>query len=415
MPESVAFFVCGTPSNHDGFQVVELGPQRLPGSPGSYLDRPPGDGAASYRFESVPLGARRYLEYARVLRINPYDSDANRGAYVAAGCLVGNRLPMHTVANCIDVVSEIYGQMTALLSADRKFPVGFKLAQYRYSGTPLEERLEHQCSPLILADILMQGLNSEGSIDWHRSRSFSLDPAEMLATDVQRYRLYTAERALGEVLSMDERRAQIDVGVEQTLAAASLANELRTEWAALHELLAGGLGRLVDKASEFQQLGDEIERVAERNTQLRSTDPNARDVHTTNQKMPGLRQPGAPFLPRGSQTQMSGAHAGRIGSYGRDAPRVRKRKRGMFAYSRRAEITAYAVIGLAVAVFAVLGVTAMLKPDSLLATRDPEAGEQSFVDTLGPVSRPEQEVATEEAPHSDVVSERAALDDVPED
>jgi hypothetical protein len=73
------------------------------------------------------------------------------------------------------------------------------------------------------------------------------------------------------------------------------------------------------------------------------------------------------------------------------------------------------VIGLAVAVFAVLGVTAMLKPDSLLATRDPEAGEQSFVDTLGPVSRPEQEVATEEAPHSDVVSERAALDNVPED
>ena len=33
MPHSVGFFVCGTPSNNDGFQFVELGPAKLPGSP----------------------------------------------------------------------------------------------------------------------------------------------------------------------------------------------------------------------------------------------------------------------------------------------------------------------------------------------------------------------------------------------
>jgi hypothetical protein len=87
----------------------------------------------------------------------------------------------------------------------------------------------------------------------------------------------------------------------------------------------------------------------------------------------------------------------------------------MLAFSRRTEIVAYAVIGVAMAVFAVLGVSLVLKPDSLLATDDPEAAKQSLVDALEPVSRPEQEAATEEAPHSDVVSERAALDNVPED
>ena len=33
----VAFFVCGTPSNSRGFELVELGPERLPGSPETYL------------------------------------------------------------------------------------------------------------------------------------------------------------------------------------------------------------------------------------------------------------------------------------------------------------------------------------------------------------------------------------------
>ncbi|MEE8244380.1 MAG: hypothetical protein V3R27_05265 [Pseudomonadales bacterium] len=34
-----AFFICGTPGDRRGFEYAELGPESLPGNPGSYLDR----------------------------------------------------------------------------------------------------------------------------------------------------------------------------------------------------------------------------------------------------------------------------------------------------------------------------------------------------------------------------------------
>ena len=52
----VAFFICGTPSNNDGFQFVDLGPGHLPGLPASYLDRAPGEDVEDHRFE---YGLRR--------------------------------------------------------------------------------------------------------------------------------------------------------------------------------------------------------------------------------------------------------------------------------------------------------------------------------------------------------------------
>src|SRR5688500_15930736 len=158
----VAFFLCGTPSNHEGFQFVELGPAKLPGSPGSYLDTAPGEAIEAHRFECVSIEGQRFVEYSRTLRINPNDSVANRGAYVAAGCLIEQRLPLHTVANCVDIVSEIYGGIRSALSPERSFPAGYRLSDYEYRGTPLTERLAHQSSPLLLADVLLQALNNEG-------------------------------------------------------------------------------------------------------------------------------------------------------------------------------------------------------------------------------------------------------------
>src|SRR5688572_8149659 len=101
----VAFFVCGTPSNNRGFELVELGPGKLPGSPEAYLDKAPVDAAERHRIESVLIDGQRYVQYSRVLKINPNDAEANRGAYVAVGCLIGQRLPLHAVTNCLDIVS----------------------------------------------------------------------------------------------------------------------------------------------------------------------------------------------------------------------------------------------------------------------------------------------------------------------
>ena len=125
---NVAFFVCGTPSNNDGFQYVELGPEKLPGSPESYLDRAPGEAIECHQLQSVPIGAKRYVDYRRVLRINPNDSHTNRGAYIAVGCLIGDRIAMQGAANCIDIASELYGAVCSSLGRDRSFPVGYRLA-----------------------------------------------------------------------------------------------------------------------------------------------------------------------------------------------------------------------------------------------------------------------------------------------
>lgn len=411
MSPSVGFFVCGTPSNHDGFQIVELGPQKLPGAPRSYLDRPPGDAPTSYRVEAVPIGARRYLQYARVLRINPYDSDANRGAYVAVGCVAGERLPMHTIANCIDAVSEIYGQVTSLLSPERKFPPGFKLAQYGYSGTPLDERLTHQCSPLLLADIVMQGLTAEGSIDWQRSKPLALAPAEVLGADVKRYRLYTAEGALGELLALDERRAEINAGVQQTLAAARVAGDLQAEWAAFHDLVADRLGRLVERASELQRLGDEIERVAEQSAQLYASNAGG-PITSTSRTYDPRRDDGTRFMTRASQGQMAGAHA-RTPGYARGSHHVRRRRHGLFGLARKVGPMAYTLVGFAVAALAIIALTMALQPDSVLDTPEAEAVQPPLAS--GPDSVPDQQAATEPPAVSDIVSERAALDNPADD
>ena len=74
------------------------------------------------------------------MRINPNDAEANRGAYLAVGCLIRERLPLHTVANCVDVVSELYGRVCGGLTPDRSFPSGYRLADFTHAGPPLDER-----------------------------------------------------------------------------------------------------------------------------------------------------------------------------------------------------------------------------------------------------------------------------------
>lgn len=411
MPHSVGFFVCGTPSNNDGFQFVELGPAKLPGSPRTYLDRPVSDAAESYRFEPVSIDGGRYLLYGRVLRINPYDSAANRGAYLAVGCLVGAPLPMHTVANCIDIVSEVYGNVTALLKADRTFPPGYRLAHYAYSGAPLDERLEHQCSPLLLADVMMQGLSSEGAIDWHAAKPFSVAPAELLAADIRRYQLYTAQGALGSLVSLDERRAEVDESVRQTVAAAGVANQLQAEWSSFIKLLDGGIDGLAEKVSAFRRVTDDMERAAERNQKLRASPLAAgspfADAGAEADPLRSRRPAGTHEWPVREQTPV------RTGRTHKSARRRVGPARGVFGLRLRPETWAYALAGAAAAVALVFGLRIWFARD-LAANDERDALEPpAEVQPLPPSGDPVHE--TPEPRKSDVASERAALDEAPDD
>ena len=205
----VAFFVCGTPSNHRGFELVELGPEKLPGSPAAYLDKAPAGTAECHRIEPLLIDGQRYVQYSRVLRINPNDAEANRGAYLAVGCLIRERLPFHTVSNCLDAVSELYGRVCSGLTPDRSFPSGYRLADFTHTGPPLDERAAYQCSPVLVADVVLQALNGEGPIDWSNTRELLLAPEEMIATDVSRYQLYSRQGSLGSLASIDTDRAHL--------------------------------------------------------------------------------------------------------------------------------------------------------------------------------------------------------------
>ena len=163
----VAFFVCGTPSNNGGFQFVELGPGKLPGSRRPIWTKR----RRGRRVSPNRVGLRRR---ATLRPVQPSAQDqserlrGNRGAYIAVGCLIGDPLPTQSVSNCVDIVSEIFGGVCSALNPARSFPVGYRFADYVYQGAPLSDRLAHQCSPLLLTDVLWQALHNEGSFQGAR-------------------------------------------------------------------------------------------------------------------------------------------------------------------------------------------------------------------------------------------------------
>src|SRR5262245_6850991 len=270
----VAFFVCGTPSNNRGFELVELGPERLPGSPESYLDKAPPDAADCHRIESVVVDGQRYVQCSRVLRIKPNDAAANRGAYVAVGCLLRERLAFDAVANCLDVVAELSGRVSSALTPDRSFPVGYRLADFTHVGVPLEERAAYQCSPLLVADVVTQALNGEGPVDWPKAKEVVLAPAEMTLVDVSRYQLYSRQGALGSLASLDQDRARAQQAAQRATAASQALLELQQEWAELEATAE----RLLAKGEAFQHLTLEMERGIKRDAALDSVREGSQDT-----------------------------------------------------------------------------------------------------------------------------------------
>jgi hypothetical protein len=266
----VAFFVCGTPSNNRGFELVELGPAKLPGSPETYLDKAPAV-AECHRIESVVVDGERHVQYSRVLRINPNDAEANRGAYIAVGCLIRERLALGAVANCLDIVSELHGRVSSALTAERAFPAGFRLADFRHVGSPLDERAAYPCSPLLVADVVLQALNGEGPIDWPKTKEVLLAPEEMTAADVSRLQLYSRQGVLGSLASLDAERAKLSETAQRATTAAQGLLELQREWAELE----GAAERLLARGEAFKHLTFEIERNVKRDRALDAHDGRA--------------------------------------------------------------------------------------------------------------------------------------------
>jgi hypothetical protein len=390
----VAFFVCGTPSNNRGFELVELGPGKLPGSPEAYLDKAPAV-AECHKIESVLVDGERYVQYSRVLKINPNDAEANRGAYIAVGCLILERLALGAVANCVDVVSELFGRLSSALTAERSFPVGFRLADFTQVGSSLDERTAYPCSPLLVADVVLQALNGEGAIDWPKTKEVLLAPGEMTAADVSRYQLYTRQGVLGSLTSLDVERAQLRETAQRATAAAQTLFELQREWAELE----GAAERLLARGEAFKHLTFEIERNVQRDRAL-----DARDG----------RPQGAPTFEAATLGSYERAHyqgsAGfRIGSprgrVGHDAARRRGSSHSSRGSARRGLRRAALVFtGGILAVIVVWGVQRFRAYESAVVSGPPPAVVEA---------QPEDGEQERQQPESSVARERAALDALP--
>jgi hypothetical protein len=399
----VAFFVCGTPSNNRGFELVELGPERLPGSPESYLDKAPPDAAECHRIESVVVDGQRYVQCSRVLRINPNDAEANRGAYVAVGCLLRERLAFHAVANCLDVVAELYGRVSSALTPDRSFPAGYRLTDFAHVGAPLEERAAYQCSPLLVADVVAQALNGEGSVDWSKVKEVLLTPAEMTAADVGRYQLYSRQGLLGSLASLDLDRARAQQATQRATAASQALLALQQEWAELEETAE----RLLAKGAAFQHLTLEMERGVKRDVALEA----ARDARAEGQQGAATVDAGVGSYGRAQYQGSTGFRAASQRSRaGHDARRRSySQERHWVPRSGLMRLSALVVTGGLVALLAIAAVQKWwpFPGQAVVAASPPAATEDQ-------PSEQEQQQAQEQEPKlPDVVSERAALDAPP--
>ena len=419
----LAFFVCGTPSNNRGFEFVELGPEQLPGTPGAYLDKALSDAVECHRIESILIAGQRYVEYSRVLRINPNDAAANRGAYLAVGCLIGQRVAFNTVSNCVDAVSELYGRVSSRLTPERSFPIGFRLTDFAHTGAALEERAAYQCSPLLVSDVVLQALNGEGPIDWAKTRQVLLAPGEMTAADIRQYQLYSRQGLLGSLASMDVERAEVHQMARQTTMAAEALTEVQQEW----EALQGAAARLLTKAEALQHLTEEVERSVERDLSL--GEAGTRDGRVEGMGSASAAQEAGRVTER-HYRKSAASNAPAFGSHARVSQRgsVRSKKsRGHWLHGSR-----WASVPVLIFIVGLLALAAIVSfqqffmprladeaaPPAPVVIQPPDHldGEQLPDDEQLPdgEQHPDHEHALEQ-PQNDVVRERAALDASPDE
>ncbi|HEX7235992.1 MAG TPA: hypothetical protein VF405_03450, partial [Gammaproteobacteria bacterium] len=304
------------------------------------------------------------------------------------------RLGLAAVANCLDVVAELYGRLSGELTPERSFPPGFRLAEFTHVGSPLGERAAHACSPLIVADVVLQALNGEGSIDWPKTREVQLAPSDMTSVDVGRYQLYSRQGALGSLTSLDAERAHVRETAQRAATAAQALSDLQHEWAALE----GNAERLLAKAEAFKHLTFDIERGVKRDLALDA----ARDGRAADASPLGSYGRAAT---QGSAGFNIASQRGRVGrDQGLRRRSLAQRRHGM-PRPGWARLSALVLTGGVLAVLTIVAIQKFWPPDPTVEVAPPQAV----------VAEPEP-TDVEQAPpepQNDVARQRAALDAPP--
>ena len=175
MTKNNLFFVCGTPSDREGFKYKCLSGNVLPGA---YLDRDPGDHSeGDFAIDVVSVDDGKFILYVDYRSITPNDGRGNRGAYIAGGFMIHLGGTIHDIANGIARVSEIVGALTSKLNDKGAFPTGFNLEEFSHSGTH-SRSYDSLLSPYFLADLIFQASNAQGAFE-HREGRITLNAADV--------------------------------------------------------------------------------------------------------------------------------------------------------------------------------------------------------------------------------------------
>lgn len=405
----VALFVCGVISNRQGFEYVELGPQRLPGSPSQYLDSCHSSGGLSHAFDSIEVEGATFIRYSQSRQICPNDSESNRGAYLSTGFLTANALSMHAAANCLRLVSNVYEHLISFIGPDSRFEKDFRLGDYSYRDGRIEDLVESDCSPLLLLDVLMQGLNAEGAAGWKPGQRIVFDHAAVRKDrEPDRHLRYFNKGTSGTRLRLDREKERIQRLKQKLAVAASQIDQVHDEWLSYQSVMNEHLPGVVRRGTELRDLIEEIEQLNEATS----------SISVPNPKRPSSRvKAHRNSVPEASHSRIkragTAAHEGRFPSLSsrRSSGHTRRRRHEFGGGRRIAAVAAGLLIFVAGTIFAVQFMFGRPVSDGAVGAQSPpaEASEGQAVDPQRSAEVGAEHDDRVEGARSDVAEERAAL------
>ncbi len=159
--KSPVYFICGTPTDKNGFECITLDGQRFPDRYGRCLEVIPA------REFSDQIGVRHLFHrqgdkedgwamYAEYRSIHPNDTDQNRGAYIAAGCWSSKPLFPEQLMSALKTISAVHRSLAEKRDPKtNSFPPKFRLHGYKYPHRA-EKVSSDQFDKLEWADIFKQ-------------------------------------------------------------------------------------------------------------------------------------------------------------------------------------------------------------------------------------------------------------------
>ena len=183
------YFVFGPIRNNHGIDITVLDGRRL--SKGIYdqLDIQKDDNYAHsensiYRLIKFPRNGGDRVVYAEYRWISPNDSSYNRGAFIAAGCLVSGALDPIDAINAVQKIEMIHEDLAKLrCSHNNSFPTDFQLKDYNPPAF-VEPDIQTQ-----LAKLFLRCVDDKGKI-FQNDQSISdisVTSEEILRGDLSKY------------------------------------------------------------------------------------------------------------------------------------------------------------------------------------------------------------------------------------